>query len=138
MATAPTTVPLSGHGATAVAAQFTVAYFTSGPGESAAARRQRCRPFDTDALDQLLSLPSWNGAANDPAPKQGDTVTIDTISRADSPDQGSPGPAAGYELTVTVTAAAAGQVLHTDHRDVQLWLTSPSSDVWRVDQMSVT
>ena len=129
---------LTDHGPTAVAARFTAAYFTSGPGESPSARRQRCRPFDTDALDQLLGVPTWNGAANDPAPDQSDTVTIDTISLADSPGPGSAGPGAGYELTVTVTAVAGGQVLHTDHRDVQLWLTSPSSDVWRVDQVSVT
>jgi hypothetical protein len=136
--TASTTVAITDPSPTAVAARFTAAYFTSGPGESPSARRQRCRPFDTDVLDQLLGVPTWNGAANDAAPNQSVTVTIDTMTLADSPGPGSAGPGAGYELTVTVTAVAGGQVLHTDDRDVQLWLTSPSSDVWRVDQVSVT
>jgi hypothetical protein len=136
--TSPTTDAVTDHGPTAIAARFTAAYFTSEPGDNPSARRQRCRPFDTDALDQLLGLPTWNGAANDPAPNQSATITIDTMTLADRPGPGSDGPGAGYELTVTVTAVAAGQVLRIDHRDVQLWLTSPSSDVWRVDQVSVT
>jgi hypothetical protein len=128
-----TAVPLTGEGPAGVAARFTVAYFTAAPGDTAAARRQRCRPFDTDTLDQLLAVPSWNGAGNPAIPDQTTTATITALNVADTTTQG-----VGFELTVLLTATTGGQPVSVDQRAVQLWVTSDAAGTWLVDQVSVT
>ena len=134
----PTTAPTTGGGPAAVAARFTIAYFTATPGDTPGAQRQRCRPYDTDTLDQLLAAPSWNGAGNDPPPDLTVTATIDAVNPVDTAAQGDTDRGVGYELTVTVTASPAGQPSRRDQRGVQLWLSADPAGVWRVAQVSVT
>src|ERR1700688_3579092 len=50
-----TTVPGTANGPTAIAARFTMAYFTAARSDAPGDRRQRCRPLDTDSVDQLLA-----------------------------------------------------------------------------------
>jgi hypothetical protein len=128
-----TTVPVTGSGPTAIAARFTMAYFTADASDAPGDRRKRCRPLDTDSVDQLLAAPNWNGAANHPEAGQTVTATIDALNPVDITPQG-----IGYELTVTVTASLAGRVFSRDQVGVQLWVVSPASGTWRVSQVSVT
>jgi hypothetical protein len=129
----PAADALSGTGAAAVAARFTIAYLSAAPGDGADARRRRCRPLDTDGLDRLLGAPSWPGAANATPPGRTVTATVDTVVAAETTPV-----AAGYELSVTVTAVAAGRSLYSEQRAVQLWLTATPQGAWRASQVSVT
>jgi hypothetical protein len=128
-----TAVSLTGDGPAGVAARFTVAYFSAPPGDTAAVRRQRCRPFDSDTLDQLLAVPSWNGAGNPALSDQTTTATITALNVVDTTTQG-----VGFELTVLLTATTGSQPVSVDQRAVQLWVTSDAAGAWRVDQVSVT
>jgi hypothetical protein len=130
---APTTGPVTGSGPTAIAARFTMAYFTADGGDAPGDHRQRCRPLDTDSVDQLLGAPNWNGAANHPDTGQTVTATIGALNPVDTTAQG-----IGYELTVTVTASLAGRVLSRDQFGVQLWVVSAAAGTWRVSQVSVS
>jgi hypothetical protein len=128
---APTTAALSGDGANAIAARFAVAYFDWRASDPPDARRRRCRPFDTDALDQLLAVPSWAGAGNTTSSPQDSTAaTIDTVNQVETAGTG-----AGFELTVTVATTTAGGVA-SDQRGLEIWVTSTAAG-WRVSQMSV-
>jgi hypothetical protein len=124
-------------GPAAVATNFTVAYFSAGPADGGGQRRQRCRPFDTAALDQLLAVPSWSGAGNDTVAGQTTSASVDAVNLVDQ--TASPAAGFGYELTVTVTVTGPdGDQLSRDSRSVQLRLTSDATGTWRVDQVSVT
>lgn len=132
-----TTAPVAGTGPAAVATNFTLAYFSARPGDGPSQRRQRCRPFDTAGLDQLLGVPSWSGAGNDTVAGQTTSASIDAVSLV---DQGaSPAAGFGYELTVTITVTGpGGEQASSDYRGVQLRLTSDPGGAWLVDQVSVT
>lgn len=127
---APTVAP-SDVDAHAIAARFAVAYFDWHASDAPDARRRRCRPLDTDAVDQLLAVPSWAGAGNTTSSPQDFTAArINTLNQVETTAAG-----AGLELTVTVdTTTPAGTT--SDRRDLEIWVT-PTAIGWRVSQFSV-
>jgi hypothetical protein len=134
---ADTAAPVTVTGPAAVATNFTLAYFSARPGDGPSQRRQRCRPFDTAALDQLLGVPSWSGAGNDTVAGEATRASIDAVNLVDQ--AASPAAGLGYELTVTITVTGpGGGQVSRDYRGVQLRLTSDPGDTWLVDQLSVT
>ena len=129
-----TTAPTTGSDPAAIAARFTVAYFTAGVGDTPEDRRRRCRPLDTDALDELLGNPTWNGAgANIPLAGATTTVTIQALNPVETDSGG-----VGYELIVVLIPVAAGHELGRDRRGVEIWVERDGAGNWRVSQISVT
>jgi hypothetical protein len=117
-------------GPAAVAADFALAYLSALPGEAAEVRAGRCRPFDTDQLNQQLSGPTWSGASGSSAPGPSATVTVTSLNATSTTTDG-----VGYELAATVVVSAPDRAETREQRSLELWLVAGAGGRWQVDRV---
>jgi hypothetical protein len=112
-----------------VAANFAVAYLARRFGDSPAELRLRCRPFDTDGLDDALAQPQARAPdAVILAPGEVDRVTVTGLVAEDTTAD-----AIGYTLTANVD----GGTMTSRPVGLELRLVrNPTSGGWQVSQVT--